>query len=217
MALEEDYLPNHKNIKIIQDDEMFKLNSDTAFLGEFFNFNDNQTILDIGTNNGALLLYALVKAYGKLFGIDINSKALELAKINLKKYTDDFELFNIDAKNYINEKVDVIVSNPPYFALDASCANKNVYFEMAKREKYLLLDDLFLCVKNNLKNDGTFYLIHKIHREKNIKNCCIKYGLYINRIRYINDIRCKKIVSVLFEISYLKSETIIETINYPTF
>ena len=37
---------------------MFRINSDTRYLGEFINIKKEESILDIGTNNGALLLYA---------------------------------------------------------------------------------------------------------------------------------------------------------------
>ena len=45
-------------------------------------------VLDIGTNTGALLLYASKFKPKKLIGIDINEKALELAKekYEIKQY-----------------------------------------------------------------------------------------------------------------------------------
>ena len=45
-----DYLPNHPNIKLYQDDEMFCINTDTMVLGEFIEVYRYDTILDIGTN-----------------------------------------------------------------------------------------------------------------------------------------------------------------------
>ena len=53
-----DYLPNHEEIKIYQDDEMFCINTDTMVLGEFLDIKKKDIVLDIGTNTGALLLYA---------------------------------------------------------------------------------------------------------------------------------------------------------------
>ena len=82
-----DYLPNHKEITLYQREDMFRLNTDSALLGEFFVFNDNESLLDIGTNNGVLLLYASIKAKGKLFGIDVFLEALELCKKNLAAYS----------------------------------------------------------------------------------------------------------------------------------
>ena len=70
-----DYLYN-SDIKIYQDDDMFKMNSDTRNLGEFLSFNKNDyTILDVGCNNGALLLYAFKRKKAKhYYGVDLNDK-----------------------------------------------------------------------------------------------------------------------------------------------
>ena len=59
-----DYLPN-TNIYLYQDSEMFRINSDTRYLGEFINVKQSEVVLDIGTNNGALLLYANMKGCKK--------------------------------------------------------------------------------------------------------------------------------------------------------
>ena len=37
---------------------MFCINTDTTVLGEFLNIYRNDTVLDMGTNNGALMIYA---------------------------------------------------------------------------------------------------------------------------------------------------------------
>ena len=58
MAITKDYLPKHKDIVMYQDDTMFRINTDTMVLGEFLEVYKKDTVLDIGTNNGALLLYA---------------------------------------------------------------------------------------------------------------------------------------------------------------
>ena len=80
MTIRLDYLPNRENYKIYQDDEMFCINTDTQVLGEFLNIYKQDTVLEIGTNTGALLIYASRFNPKKMIGIDINEKAVELAK-----------------------------------------------------------------------------------------------------------------------------------------
>ena len=76
-----DYLPKHDNIKIYQSKNMFRINTDTTLLGEFIVIRNNDRILDIGTNNGALLIYASLQGRKcELNGIDINKEALEIAR-----------------------------------------------------------------------------------------------------------------------------------------
>ena len=110
-----DYLPNHIDIKLYQHKKMFRINTDTCLLGEFLDFEPNLEVLDIGTNNAALLLYASLLNPKKIIGIDINKEALEIAKKNLElNNVSNFELLECDANNF-NQKMDIIISNPPYF------------------------------------------------------------------------------------------------------
>ena len=75
-----DYLPNHIDIKIYQHKKMFRINTDTCLLGEFLDFKDDLSVLDIGTNNGALLLYSSLLKPKNIVGIDLNNEALEITK-----------------------------------------------------------------------------------------------------------------------------------------
>ena len=114
-----DYLPKHDGIKIYQSKNMFRINTDTTLLGEFIVVRNNDRILDIGTNNGALLIYASLQGRKcELNGIDINKEALEIAKLNMKENNLNADFFNIDGKVFYDEKgFDVIICNPPFFKM----------------------------------------------------------------------------------------------------
>lgn len=195
-----DYLPNHKEITLYQRDDMFRLNTDSALLGEFFCFNDGESLLDIGTNNGVQLLYASLKAKGKLFGIDIFQEALELCKKNLKLHNIDATLIKADAATYVSEKVDVIVSNPPFFKKDGATPSTKEFIDVARREVYLSLDALFNTVCLNLKDNGRFYLVHRFDRKNEIIETAKKHGLYPCLIKNVYDTRIKDYVTCLFEL-----------------
>ena len=51
---------------------------------------ENEDVLDVGTNNGALLVFIINKG-GIACGIEINKKALEIAKLTLKENNFKFE------------------------------------------------------------------------------------------------------------------------------
>lgn len=205
-----DYLPNHKEITLYQREDMFRLNTDSALLGEFFVFNDNESLLDIGTNNGVLLLYASIKAKGKLFGIDVFLEALELCKKNLSLHNVEATLIQANAKDYINEKVDVIVSNPPFFKKDGSTPCTNEFLDIARREVLLSLDDLFNTVSNNLKDEGRFYLVHRFDRKEEIIKTANKYKLYLHEIKNVFDKRINKFVTSLLLFKKVDTNEVLE-------
>ena len=189
--LSKDYLPLHQDIVLYQHKKMFRVNTDTSLLGNYLKVNKEDSVLDIGTNNGALLLYASLYYPSKLVGIDINSEALEIARLNLESNNiSNFELVHSNIKDYISkEKYDVIVSNPPYFnTQNESLKNNNEYLKMARHEEYLLLEDLIKGVSINLKEDGIFYLIHTAPRLEEIKRYLNKYSLYIKEYTKVRDV-----------------------------
>ena len=52
-----DYL-HGTDIYLHQRKDMFRINTDTALLAQFMDIRKDEIVLDIGTNNGALLLAA---------------------------------------------------------------------------------------------------------------------------------------------------------------
>ncbi len=96
-------------------------------------------IADIGTGSGCLLitlLHHFKQATG--VGIDVSSRALQVAKYNAKKnnLADRVQFIKKDIKKYAkqkntsNKKYDVVISNPPYVAIDEyKKLHKNIFFE----------------------------------------------------------------------------------------
>lgn len=197
-----DFLPGHENIKLKQRKDMFRLNTDTALLGEYFSFFDGETLLDIGTNNGALLLYTKIKAKGKLIGVDIFQEALDLAKENLALNNLEATLILKDVVELNIEKVDVIISNPPFFKKEAATPSKSSYLLLARHENNLTLDALFKCVKRNLKNNGRFYLVHRYDRIDEILKCASENGFILKDNKNIFDERVNKYVQSLFYFTF---------------
>lgn len=109
-------------LDLIVDDRALIPRFETEILVEYIINADvnKEKILDIGTGTGAISL-ALAKNLDKtsIIGVDISDKALALAnenKVRLK--TDNVQFIKSDLFNNINEKFDLIVSNPPYISED---------------------------------------------------------------------------------------------------
>ena len=200
MNLKLDFLPNYPEIKLYQDKDMICINTDTMVLGEFLEVYRYDTILDIGTNNGSLLLYANRFSPKKLIGIDINKEALEIAKKNMElNNITNYELIHTDANTYVGEKVDVIVCNPPYFksTKDSIISSKN--FVLAKHEDSLPLDNLIKTIKKNLKQEGKLFFVYQSSRLQELIEVFNKYKFKIKVMKFVYNVNKKNSNVVLIK------------------
>ena len=74
----------------------------------------DKTVLDLCTGSGAIALVISKKSGAKVVATDISEGALEVAKENFKLFDADIETELIDLYGDIDDKFDIIVSNPPY-------------------------------------------------------------------------------------------------------
>ncbi len=116
-------------------------------------------ILDIGTGTGCILLSILSELkYARGLGVDISSRAIEIAKKNLQKLKLPNKIkFDVKSLNEIyGYKFDLIVSNPPYIM---SKDIKNLEEDIKKFEPKLALDG---------GNDGLDVIKKVIYKSKSI-------------------------------------------------
>ncbi|MEG0404102.1 MAG: methyltransferase [Anaerorhabdus sp.] len=180
---------------------MFRINSDTHFLGKFIEVKKDESVLDIGCNNGALLLYASEFKPKKLVGVDYFLEAIELAKENLEHNRVEANLICTKIQDYRGEIFDVIICNPPFFKIgESSNVNESEYLRIARHEEMLTLSELLLSVRRLLKSEGRFYLVHRSQRMAEIIEEAAKNGLKIKRMKQIFDENKEYSTSTLFEI-----------------
>lgn len=74
----------------------------------------DKTALDLCTGSGAIALVISKKSGAKVVATDISEGALEVAKENFKLFDADIKTELIDLYGDIDDKFDIIVSNPPY-------------------------------------------------------------------------------------------------------
>lgn len=183
-----DYLEKHKEIKIIQDDEMFCINTDTTVLGEFLEVYKEDTVLDIGCNNGALLLYASLFHPKKLIGIDINPKAVTLARRNMELNKVDAEIIEADGNTFtLSDRADVVIFNPPYFKVLKDESVKNKYLYLAKHEDNFPLPSMIDCINRNLKEGGTLFFLFETKRMVEVIKLLDNTNIKIKEMKFVFD------------------------------
>lgn len=200
-----DYIPNNKNLLVAQHKDMYHFNTDSVLLGEFINISEGEEVLDVGTNNGILLVYIINKK-GKATGIEINDKAIDVARYTLSLNNMDATLINGDFSEYIfNDKFDVIISNPPYFNnMEPKERNDNDNIAIARHESSLSLHILISKIKDNLKDKGRAYLVYRYDRYDDLLKEISDAKMYINKECIVSN--NKKIITVLVEFSNNKTD-----------
>lgn len=189
------------DIYLYQHKKMFRINTDTALLADFMQIRKNETVLDIGTNNGALLLAAHQKGAAKLIGIDIQEEAIQVAEKNMKHHKiDEVKLIIGDVCDIALPKVDVIVCNPPYFKVnESSNINESKTLQIARHEQYLKLDHLSKKASELLDEKGRMYIVHRPSRISEIIYILKQYRLQTRTLQFVYDENRDEAVSVLIE------------------
>ncbi len=81
-------------------------------------FNTKIDILDLCTGSGCIAISLAKEIDSNVFASDISKDALEVAKNNSKLNNTNITFINTDLYTGIDNKFDVIISNPPYISKD---------------------------------------------------------------------------------------------------
>ena len=187
------YLLGYKNLKIVQDNEMFNFSLDSVLLPNFVTLNKKITkILDIGCGNAPIPLILSTKTDATIVGVEIQKEVFDLAiesiKINNKEK--QIKIINRDINDYYKEvetdSFDVITCNPPFFKyIESSNTNKNDYKTIARHEIKLNLNQLFTIAKKLLKNNGVISIVHRPERFVEVVEEMKKNNIEPKRVQFV--------------------------------
>lgn len=105
----------NKNVLIPRFETEELVQNTINFIKEYFN---KPKVLDIGTGSGAIAISIKKDIDSNVYATDISKEALEVAKENAKRNNVDINFINTNIYDGINEKFDVVISNPPYIRYD---------------------------------------------------------------------------------------------------
>ena len=187
------YLLGYKDLKIVQDNEMFNFSLDSVLLPNFVTINKKiERILDIGCGNAPIPLILSTKTNAKITGVEIQKEVYDLAieSININKKQDQINIINQDINDYYKEietdTFDVITCNPPFFKyIESSNINKNDYKTIARHEVKLNLNQLFTIAKKLLKNNGVIAIVHRPERFVEVVEEMKKNNIEPKRVQFI--------------------------------
>ena len=141
---------------------------------------DSIKILDLCTGSGIIAITLKKELELKSVGLiasDISEEALEVAKENAELNNADIKFIQSDIFNDIDEKFDIIVSNPPYIdrkdkiTMKTNVLNYDPHLALfAEEEGMYFYRKIVEEAKNHLKDSGViFFEIGHDQREKIIK------------------------------------------------
>lgn len=206
MSKEINYLLGYKDLKIVQNPEMFKCSLDSILLPNFISLNPtDKKILDIGTGNAPIPLVLSTKTNAKITAVEIQKDSFDLAieTIKLNNLEDQITVLNVDINEYMkecHEEFDYITCNPPYFKYhNNSRVNDNDYKTIARHEKYLDLEQLLTISRKLLKNQGKLGIVHRPERLVDILTVMRKYNIEPKKIQLVYPYKDKEANILLIE------------------
>ena len=158
-------------LKIIQRPSEYCFSSDAVLLSSFVRATSNQTIVEFGCGNGviSLLLSAKTNA-NKIIGVELQESTAELARKNvlLNNLDSTIEIINHDVSQITQtisiESIDVVVTNPPYFASNSGQQKSCQQVAISRHESSSCIEQFIISANKILKYGGKFYMICKVQR-----------------------------------------------------
>lgn len=187
------YLLGYENLKIYQDEDMFRFSIDSVLLPNFVTISTKcKHILDIGTGNAVIPLILTTKTKALIDGVEIQEGVFKLGleSVKLNNMENQINLYHYDIldfyKNLESDSYDTITCNPPYFKVnDTSILNNTDYKTIARHEVKLNLNDVMMIAKKLLKNNGNIAIVHRTDRLIDIIEAMKKNNIEPKKIQFV--------------------------------
>lgn len=207
-----------KQFEVQQDNCAMKIGTDGVLLGAWTSITEHPfSILDIGAGTGVLSLMLAQRCNAELIdAIEIDDKAYEQCVDNFEQSPWGDRLFCYHASlqeftEEIEDKYDLITSNPPFYTEDYKTDNKQR--DLARFTDALPFEHLVASVSILLSENGTFTVIIPFNEESHFTTLASAVKLYPNSILHVkgtpsSDIK-RSLISFSFHESDIKRDTLI--------
>ena len=178
--------------KLLQESSAFCYGVDAVLLADFSEASEKDTVLDLGSGNGAVALMIEAKYHpGKIFGLEIQENAVRLAEesARLNGLSDKLSFICGDVleaeKHFKASSFDLVACNPPYFeggrGIDCAAGPK----QLARHESSAGLEDFFKAAAYVLKKGGRLCMIHRPERLADLMELSRRCGLEPKKLRMV--------------------------------
>lgn len=197
-----------KDIKIIQNSNLFSFSIDSILLSDFAKVTKkkNGKIVDLCSGNGAVGLFISEKTKAHIYMIEIQKKLAEMSKrsVVLNHLEDQIDVYRMDINDVFSilskDSIDSITCNPPYFVnIENSKKNPKTCLAIARHEILIKFDDVARIASGLLKFNGKFFCVHRSERLSELLFTLSKYNLIPKVLRFVFPKKNKSSNIVLIE------------------
>ena len=210
-----------KQFTINQERCAMKIGTDGVLLGAWSSINHNPfSILDIGAGTGVVSLMLAQRSFAELIdAIEIDDDTYEQCAENFENSPWNDRLFCYHASldqftQEIDDKYDLIVSNPPFYSEDYK--SKNTQCDMARFQDALPFINLLESVSKLLTETGIFSVIIPFKEEAKFLKIAEESGLFVKRLTKVKGNQDSDIKRSLIEFSFMKKDFIIDELIIET-
>ena len=180
------------NLKIIQDDTLYRFTSDAVILSKFADARKNDVVADFCSGSGIVGIhyYALNKNCKSVDLIEIQPELASLSKesIALNGLEDIFNVINLPIQQLSNEfngKYSLILCNPPYKKKNSGEVNGKDKIAMCRHEITVTQEEIIAVASKKLKFGGRLCMCQRIERFTDLIVTLRNNGLEPKTIQFV--------------------------------
>ncbi|NCB48086.1 MAG: hypothetical protein EOM55_00425 [Clostridia bacterium] len=179
------------NLKIVQDNSLYKFSSDSVMLSDFACVKKSDFVVELCSGSGVISVLVYAKyAPKKIKGFEVDKHLFNLSLKTLRfNEINAIEFVNDDLKNAPKilgfEKADVVICNPPYFVFPKDTSKISKKNLTTKYESLATLEDIIKASSQLLKVKGKLYFIYTSKRIQELLVCAEKNNLICKELKFI--------------------------------
>lgn len=184
----------YQGLKIIQDPRKFKFTIDALLLASFIKPKTTQRVIDLGSGGGVLpLLLAGQDQVQQVVGLEIQPELVDMAtrSVILNQLEAQVIFYEADLRQQLPQDLrpnsfDYVISNPPYFPVDAGMVSENQALAIAKFELCCSLPDVLRAAVRLVKGNGKIALIYPSQRMEHLFGHLRQFNLSPQKVCYVH-------------------------------
>ena len=192
-----------------------KIGTDGVLLGAWATVSEKtNSILDIGAGTGIIALQLAQRSNAAIIdALEIDDDAYEQATTNFENSPWSDRLFCYHASfiefiEEIDDKYDLIVSNPPFYTEKYKTQNKKR--DLARFSDALPFDHLLFGVSKLLSDKGKAAFIIPFSSENKFLEIANSFNLFVNKITRVKGTPQSEFKRSLLELSFYKNSNVLE-------